>query len=150
MLRKTLIVAAAAVAALSLTLGASAHEGHEAQDAATGKEARAILQRLPLPDAVGKHGVLLTVTYAPGQASIPHRHPGSVFAYVLEGEVVSQLADGKPVTYKAGDSWYETPLIVHAVSRNASATKPAKLLVYMMLGEGDPPTVPVETASFPR
>ncbi|MYN06323.1 cupin domain-containing protein [Pseudoduganella aquatica] len=141
MLRKSLIVAAAAVAALSLSLGAQAHEGHV--DAATGKEVLGMLQHLPLPDAPGKHGVLVTVTYAPGQASIPHRHPGSVFAYVLEGEVESQLADGKPVTYKAGDSWYEAPLIVHGMSRNASATKPAKLLVYMMLGEGDPPLIPL-------
>jgi quercetin dioxygenase-like cupin family protein len=144
MLRKISAMAALAAAALSLPPGAGAHEGHTGQDGATGQEARSILQRLPLPDAPGKHGVLLTVTYAPGQASNPHRHPGSVFAYVLEGEVVSQLADGKPVTYKQGDSWYETPLIAHAVSRNASATKPARLLVYMMLGEGDQPTISLD------
>jgi quercetin dioxygenase-like cupin family protein len=137
-------MAALAAAAASMPPGAGAYEAHAEQAAATGKEARSVLQRLPLPDAPGKHGVLLTVTYAPGQASDPHRHPGSVFAYVLEGEVVSQLADGKPVTYRQGDSWYETPLVAHAVSRNASATKPARLLVYMMLGEGDPPVLPLE------
>jgi len=47
-------------------------------------------------------------------------------------------------TYKKGDSRYETPLIEHAVSRNASATKPAKLLVYMMPGEGDTPVLPLD------
>jgi uncharacterized cupin superfamily protein len=53
----------------------------------------------------------------PYQASNPHGHPGSVFAYVLEGEVVSQLADGKPVTYKQGGSWYETPLIARSLAQ---------------------------------
>lgn len=142
--RFMMAAAMAAAAALLLPPAAGAHEVHAEKDAATGKEQLGILQHLPLPDAPGKHGVLLTVTYAPGQASHPHRHPGSVFAYVMEGAVVSQPGDGKPVTYRKGDSWYETPLIKHAVSRNASATKPAKLLVYMMLGEGDTPVLPLD------
>jgi quercetin dioxygenase-like cupin family protein len=36
-----------------------------------------------------------------------------VFAYVLEGSVVSQLECEAPVTYKAGESWYEPPRTPH-------------------------------------
>ena len=65
-------------------------------------------------------------------------HGGSVVAYVLEGAVISQLDGEEPVTYRAGQSWYETPRVGHLVSRNASNTKPAKLLVWI-LNEGDEP-----------
>ena len=132
------LVSALAVGATLLAASAQAHDGPHA-----GQEARAILQSLPLPEAPGKQGIMLTVTYAPGQASLPHRHPGSVFAYVLEGEVVSQLDDGAPVTYKAGQSWYEPPRAAHAMSRNASDTKPAKLLVWLVVGDGEAIAVPL-------
>ncbi len=128
----------AALFALAFASGAApAHDGHAQQQGG-----RVVLQRQPLPDAPGRDGILLTVTYAPGEASPAHRHPGSVFAYVLEGEVQSQLGDGPLVTYRAGESWVETPRVLHAVSRNASAEKPAKLLVWLMAGDGEAPTVP--------
>ena len=93
------------------------------------------VQNQKLPDVPGKKVVMAEVTYEPGGKSEAHRHQGSVFAYVLEGEIISQLGDEPPVTYKAGDSWYETPLIPHRISRNASATKPAKLLAILVLDE---------------
>jgi quercetin dioxygenase-like cupin family protein len=93
-----------------------------------------------LPEMAGKTGLLVRVDYAPGQASVAHTHPGSVFAYVLEGEVVSQLEGQQPHTYKAGESWYETPHIKHLVSKNASATKPAKLLVWLVVGDKEQAT----------
>ncbi|GAB2844371.1 hypothetical protein GCM10027277_10200 [Pseudoduganella ginsengisoli] len=132
-MRNLLMMAVLALAGF----GAHAHDGHAPQ----GQGSRTVLQRQPLPDAPGRYGVMLTVSYAPGEASPAHRHPGSVFAYVLEGEVQSQLGNGALVTYKAGDSWVETPRVLHAVSRNASATQPAKLLVWLMAGEGEQPTV---------
>ena len=55
---------------------------------------------------------------------------------VLEGEVVSQLGGQPPVTYKAGESWYEPPRIAHLMSRNASTTRPAKLLAWLVMDEG--------------
>ncbi len=35
---------------------------------------------------------------------------------------------GPTETYRAGESWYEPPASRHLVSRNASKTKPARLL----------------------
>ncbi|WP_295990206.1 cupin domain-containing protein [Rugamonas sp.] len=131
-MKSTLLKLSIALAAATLFGGAA--QAHD--PAMNGKEARAILQALPLADVPNTKGLMATVTYAPGQASVPHRHPGSVFAYVLEGEVISKLDDGPEVTYKAGDSWVESPGMRHVVSRNASETKPAKLLVFLLLKDG--------------
>ena len=101
-----------------------------------GEETVTPLQRQTLPDVPGKQVILVVVAYEPGQASSPHRHAGSVFAYVLEGEVTSQLEGQPAITYKAGQSWYEPPRVPHLVSRNASSTKPARLLAWLLLDEG--------------
>lgn len=111
-----------------------------------GEEKITMLQERPLPDSPGKKALFFTVDYAPGQASIPHVHAGSAIAYVLEGAVVSQLAGEKPVTYRAGESWYETPRIDHLVSRNASDTKPAKLLVWILTDPHVPLLTPLPPA----
>jgi len=101
-----------------------------------GEEKVTPVQMQKLPDAPGKQVIMAVVSYEPGQASAAHVHSGSVFAYVLEGEIVSQLDGQPPVTYKAGESWYEAPRIGHLVSRNASTVRPAKLLAYLLMDEG--------------
>jgi quercetin dioxygenase-like cupin family protein len=101
-----------------------------------GEETTTPLQRQKLPEVPGKQVVMVIVNYEPGQASLPHLHAGSVFAYVLEGEVVSQLEGQPPIAYKAGQSWYEAPRVPHLVSKNASSTKPAKLLAWLLMDEG--------------
>ena len=106
------------------------------------EETTALVQRQKLPDLPGKTGLLLVISYAPGQASKAHVHPGSVFAYVLEGEVTSQLEGQAPVTYKAGQSWYEPPRVPHLVSRNGSNTAPAKLLAMLIVDDGAPAKEP--------
>jgi len=82
------------------------------------------------------------VSYGPGQSSPPHRHPGITIAYVLEGEIVSKVGDGPERTYKVGEMFIETPNQLHAVSRNASKTNPAKLLAVMLSEKGKPRTTP--------
>lgn len=126
---KQLIVLTCSLLALQ---GAMAHDGHGA-----GQEKRAVLQQRALPDAPGKTGIMVTVHYEPGQASVAHEHPGSVFAYVLEGEVVSQIEGGPAITYKAGESWYEEPHAGHLVSRNASTTRPATLVAFLLSNTGE-------------
>jgi quercetin dioxygenase-like cupin family protein len=60
-----------------------------------------------------------------------HRHPGSTFAYVVQGEVVNRLGDQPERRYKAGEAWSETPGQAHYIV-NASATEPAKIAVVMV------------------
>jgi quercetin dioxygenase-like cupin family protein len=88
----------------------------------------------------GKEVLMLTVTYPPGGASPPHRHDAQVFVYVLEGELIMQVTGGPKVTLRPGDTFYESPADVHAVSANASQTAPAKFLVFILKDKGAPTT----------
>jgi quercetin dioxygenase-like cupin family protein len=47
------------------------------------------------------------VTLKPGEAGAPHRHPGPVFGYVIEGEYEWAIDDHKALVLKAGDTFYE-------------------------------------------
>jgi len=94
-----------------------------------------------LPDVPGKEGMIELVEFAPGESSEIHRHNADLFVYVLEGTVVTQLEGEAPQTLQAGDVFTEKPTDIHLVSRNASATKPAKLLVFFVKATGAPPTV---------
>jgi quercetin dioxygenase-like cupin family protein len=114
------------------------------QASALAEDAVSVLMKQSLADMAGKVATVLTVDYAPGAASGPHIHPGSVFAYVLEGAVVSQLDGGEPITYTKGQSWYESPKKPHVVSKNASKTEPAKLLVLLLSQEGEAIKAPVK------
>jgi quercetin dioxygenase-like cupin family protein len=72
------------------------------------------------------------------------RHNAQAFVYVLEGSVVEQVKGGKQVTLTPGQTFYEGPDDVHVVDRNASGTKPAKFLVFMIKDKGAPVLVPVK------
>jgi uncharacterized cupin superfamily protein len=82
-----------------------------------------------LADFPGKEGLMITVVYPPGSSDPIHRHNAHAFAYVLEGSVVMQVKGGKGVTLTAG---------------NASATKPAKFLVFPVKNKDAPVLVPVK------
>ena len=83
------------------------------------------------------------VDYAPGRVGAPHRHAGFVLAYVLEGSVVAKITGQPETTYTTGQMFYEPPGSTHEVSKNASATEPAKLLAMIFAPKGATLTVPV-------
>ena len=97
-----------------------------------------------LMDLPGKEGLMITVEYAPGWSDPIHRHNAHAFLYVLEGSVVMQLKGGKEITLTPGQTFYEGPNDVHVVGRNASSTKPAKFLVFLVKNKGAPVLVPVK------
>ncbi|MEP6548366.1 MAG: cupin domain-containing protein [Gammaproteobacteria bacterium] len=97
----------------------------------------------------GKELLMLTVEYVAGGASLPHRHDAQVFVYVLEGEVKMQVAGGPVLTLHPGQTFYESPSDVHSVSANASKTKPAKILVFIVKDKGAPVTREVEPTATP-
>jgi quercetin dioxygenase-like cupin family protein len=80
---------------------------------------------------------------APGQVGKAHRHPGFVLVYVLEGAMVAKISGGPEKTYTAGQMFYEHPGSTHEVSRNASATQPARFLAFIFARKGLPLTTPV-------
>lgn len=100
-----------------------------------------------IPNIPGKSLVAVTVDYVPGAASPAHAHSKSafIFAYVLSGAIESQVDDGPVEIFRAGQSFRETPGAIHRVSRNASATEPAKLLAVFVVDTNDKPlTTPVK------
>ena len=95
-----------------------------------------------LTDFPGKEGLMITVEYPPGSIDPIHRHNAHAFVYVLEGSIVMQVRGGKEVTLTAGQTFYEGPNDVHVVGRNASQTKPAKFVVFLVKEKGAPVFVP--------
>jgi quercetin dioxygenase-like cupin family protein len=126
------IIAAICMAfAMSMAGAASPHDG-EAQTVTKNFEAA-------IPNIPDKSLVALEVDYAPGAASPSHTHAKSAFiyAYVISGAIESKVNDGETRIYRAGESWSEAPGAIHAISRNASKTKPAKLLAVFVLDTND-------------
>jgi quercetin dioxygenase-like cupin family protein len=136
------LIVRAMVPALSAALMAVGAASAHAADAPPPAKAPAtpLLLQKDLTGIPNKEGIMLTVQYAPGGTSMPHRHDAHVFVYVLEGSVKMQV-DGQPeVTLTAGQTFYEKPSDVHRVSANASTTQPAKLLVFMVKDKDKPAT----------
>jgi len=110
-----------------------------AQDAKVTK-----LMSKDLPKIPGKEGLMITVEYPPGSSDPIHRHNASAFVYVLEGTIVMQVRGGKEETLTPGQTFYEGPDDVHLVGRNASKTKPAKFVVFLVKEKGAPVLVPAK------
>ncbi|ODV41247.1 cupin [Cupriavidus sp. UYMMa02A] len=92
-----------------------------------------------IPNVPGRSLTAVVVDYAPGAASPEHRHAGSafVYAYVVSGDIESQVNDGPKRVYHAGESFFEEPGAVHRVSRNASEKRPARLLAVFVADTND-------------
>ncbi|MEO8050555.1 MAG: cupin domain-containing protein [Acidobacteriota bacterium] len=84
----------------------------------------------------------MEITFAAGESSAAHRHPGITIVYVLEGEIRSKVGDGPEKTYGPGQMFIETPNELHAASGNASKSKPAKILALLLAEKGKQLTVP--------
>jgi quercetin dioxygenase-like cupin family protein len=97
-----------------------------------------------LTNLPGKEGLMITVEYPPGSVDPIHRHNAHAFVYVLDGEIVMQVRGGKAVTLNPGQTFYEGPDDVHVVGRNASKTKPAKFIVFLVKEKRAPVLVPAK------
>jgi quercetin dioxygenase-like cupin family protein len=97
-----------------------------------------------LAEASGGEVLMYTVDFPPGFSSPIHRHDAQVSVYVLEGSVVMQVKGGKELTLGPGQSFYENPNDIHVVSRNASSSKPAKFLVFLIHKKDSPLVIPVK------
>ena len=116
--------------------------------------ADAVVAQLMARDLIGLPGkevMVETVEYAPGGKSPPHSHHSQVFVYILEGSVRMQVKGSAAETLGPGGTFYESPDDLHIVSENASQTKPAKFLVFMVKDKSPSATAtgPASAASAP-
>ena len=134
-----LTVSSAAAAAFALLLLPAPVPSAGSTHGSPPRETVTVAADKPIPNLPGKRLVSHIVDYAPGVSSASHRHAGSAFiyAYVLSGEIRSQV-DGEPVrVYRAGEAWFESPGAHHRVSENASNTAPARLLAVLIVDLAD-------------
>jgi quercetin dioxygenase-like cupin family protein len=143
--RKLLRSSIAALAFALLIVGTLVPTGTlRAQNAATTQETITPLITKDLAGSASEQVLMYTVDFPPGFSSPIHRHNAQVSVYVLDGSVVMQVRGQKEVTLLPGQSFYEDPADIHTVSRNASNTKPAKFLVFMINKKGAPLVIPAK------
>ncbi len=82
----------------------------------------------------GKQTKATTVelTLEPGAAGAPHRHPGPVFGYIIEGQYEWAIDDQPAKILKAGDTFYEPTGCLHRVSKNASDKTTTRVLAVLL------------------
>jgi quercetin dioxygenase-like cupin family protein len=95
-----------------------------------------VISSYALPNVPGKRVTVVRVTYGPGGFTPPHRHGGSVTAYITQGHIRSQLGGGPVETFTVGQSFFEPPGATHLVSANASNTETAELVAVFVADEG--------------
>jgi quercetin dioxygenase-like cupin family protein len=101
------------------------------------------LFKTTMNDVLGRVVTIRRTERDPANGSGPHRHPGShTFGYVLEGTYEVKVDDGPLQKLGPGETFYEPPGALHAVSRNGSSTQAVKYLVIQISDPMKPQTVP--------
>jgi quercetin dioxygenase-like cupin family protein len=116
-------------------LGVHAHDANE-----TSHKPSNVLFSAALQDVPGKQLVVVGLEFKPKgqQASVPHRHPGSVYVYVTRG--TARLAiEGQPIQeVHTGQSFFEPPGALHTVAESASETESAAAIAVLIVPNGAP------------
>ncbi len=135
-MKRTVYIAVAVVAALGALASLIPLNAGAARDEAN-HETVTLLAARSIPQVPGKRLVSLLVEYPPGAKSVSHRHAASAFihAFVVSGEIRSQVNDEPVRVYRRGEWWFENPGSHHRVSENASRSRPATLLAIFIVDE---------------
>jgi quercetin dioxygenase-like cupin family protein len=115
---------------IGVSLSLPAHDEHD-----KGKPKVKVLSARDISEKLDGKKVKATtveVTIQPGQASAPHRHPGPVFGYVLEGQYEWAIDDKPARTLKVGDTFYEPTGCLHRVSRNPGKKGQTRVLAVLL------------------
>jgi len=101
------------------------------------------LFKTTMNDVMGRVLSVRVLERDPGTGSPAHRHPGShTVGYILEGAYEVKIDEGPVRKLGPGETFYEGPNALHAVSRNGSTTQPVKYLVIQVSDPAKPATVP--------
>jgi quercetin dioxygenase-like cupin family protein len=113
---------------------------HHEKDAAKAIASRDIGEKL---DGKAAKVTFVEVTYEAGQAGKPHRHPGPVFGYVLEGEFEFAIDDQPAKVLKAGETFYEPTGCLHRVTKSPAGAKGKTRVLAVILHPRDAKQVAV-------
>ena len=139
MLRRSIILAAAALGATALVAGGSVL----AQNLPTAVTQTKGLKRIPLQKfdvPPGEREVISAIAeIGPNTDVARHTHPGPETDYVLDGDVMLTVGDAPPKMFKAGDSFYVPANTPHAAHSGANG---AKVLAVYIVEKGKPLATP--------
>ena len=128
-MRRTLVailIGALAVGGMSL----AHHDEH-----GKGGDGVKVLSTVDVAEKLGDKKAKATtveVTLKPGEVEVAHRHPGSAFGYVLEGEYEWAIDDNKAKILKAGETFYEPGGSLHRVAKNPAVTGKTRVLAVIL------------------
>jgi len=105
-----------------------------------GVEVIATLPEAPARIPAGAEDRTIRVTLAPDDPGAPpHRHPGPVFGYVTQGEILFELEGQPPRVLKAGDALFEPGGdVIHYQGANNLPAAQSQLVVTMFAPPGTP------------
>jgi quercetin dioxygenase-like cupin family protein len=122
---RTILKLAAGMVLGAVGMNAAHHDGERVVTIAE----RNIAEKL---DGKEAKSTVVEVTLEPGQAGVPHRHPGPAFGYILEGEYEWGVDDQPAKVLKTGETFYEPTGCLHRVSKNPSATGKTRVLAVVL------------------
>jgi len=119
---RTLLAVIAGIGLGAVGMAAVEHAGHGT--------VRTIAERDIIEKLDGKDAKVsfVEVSLEPGEANAPHRHPGPVFGYVLEGKFEWAINDEPAKVFKPGDTFYEPTGVLHRVSKSAATKGKTRVL----------------------
>jgi quercetin dioxygenase-like cupin family protein len=123
---RTLLVFAAGIGVAAGAMKVSHH--HENGEQVKVLSATDIKEKLDGKEATA---TVVEVTIEPGQAGVPHRHPGSAIGYVVEGEYELAIDDQPTKVLKAGETFHEPTGCLHRVSKNSGKVKTRLIAVVL-------------------
>jgi len=121
--------------AASLILAAAPAWSQTTVTPVSGRAVESVLAE-KLSVAPGKVLTSQIVQYAPGGSSKAHYHDADVFAFVLSGKVLSAEEGDEAKVYNVGEGHFERRGQHHVLSKNASMTEPASMLVVFISDAG--------------
>lgn len=116
---RTLLTLVAGISVGTACMAAAEHDAH-GESPAKAIAAQDVVEKL---DGKQAKVTFVEVMYEAGEAGKPHRHPGPVFGYVLEGEFEWAIDDQPAKLFKAGETFYEPSGCLHRVSRSPAGAK---------------------------
>jgi quercetin dioxygenase-like cupin family protein len=134
-----LVLAGVGVAAGAINASDNHRDGHEDGEQVKVLSATEIVEKLNGKEATA---TVVEVTIEPGEAGLPHRHPGSAIGYVVEGEYELGIDDQPTKVIKAGETFYEPADCLHRVSRNPGKVKTRLIAVVLHPREAKEIAVP--------
>jgi quercetin dioxygenase-like cupin family protein len=101
------------------------------------------LARYPLTGRLeGFDAVLVGFNFAPGAPSRPHRHPGFVLGYVIDGQLKTAIDGGQPQVVPAGSTFFEPEGAVHTAFGTARDDARARAVAFLVVPRGSALAVP--------